>query len=88
MPTKNEALAKYVTDQSAINDQQDAAIDAVLADVKFLNDKITALQNTPDGWTPADQALLDALQQRTSTTLSKLQALDALTNPEPPPPAE
>ena len=85
MPTKDEALAKYVTDQTAINDQQDTAIDNVLADVKFLNDKIAQLQNTPDGWTPADQATLDALQQRTSATLQKLQALDALTNPEPPP---
>ena len=85
MPTTSEAIAAYVDAQGKINDQQDAAVDGLVADVKFLNDKIKELQDSPGQITPSDQALLDAIQQRAKTTAEKLGALDALTNPEPPP---
>lgn len=85
MPTPSEAITAYVEAQTAINDQQDAAVDGLVADIKFLNDKITELQNSPGQITPQDQALLDAIQQRARVTADKLGALDALTNPEPPP---
>jgi hypothetical protein len=73
-----------VAAQTAVNDQQDTAVDGLTADVKFLNDTIATLQNSPGTLTPADQASLDALQARGKTIADKLSALDALTNPTPP----
>jgi cell division protein FtsB len=84
MPTVSESIAAYVEAQTAVNDQQDKAVDGLAADVKFLNDTITTLQNSPGTLTPADQASLDALQARGKAIADKLTALDALTNPEPP----
>ena len=85
MPTVSESIAAYVAAQTAVNDQQDTAIDGLTADVKFLNDTIAKLQNSPGELSPADQASLDALQARGKTIADKLTALDALTNPTPPP---
>lgn len=85
MPTTSESIAAYVSAQSAINDQQDAAIDAIAADVKFLTDKLTEIQNSPGTLSAADQASLDAAITRGNSVLSRLTALDALTNPTPPP---
>lgn len=98
MPSTSESIAAYVAAQTAVNDQQDAAVDTlvsgvsgVTADVQFLNDTIAKLQNSPGELTPADQASLDALQARGKATADKLAAvsqaltdLDNLTNPTPP----
>lgn len=84
MATAKEAITAYIAAQTEINNQQDAAVDGITADVQYQADLIAKLQATQDTWTPEDQATLDALQARNSASLQKLQALDALTNPPPP----
>lgn len=84
MPTYSEAIGAYVAAQNATNDLIDAAIEGLTGDVKFLNDTITQLQNSPGQITPADQGLLDSLQSRAQTIQGKLAALDAITPPAPP----
>ena len=74
-------ISDFAAQQNAFNDQIDAAIAALQADVKSLDDQITALQNSAGAVTPSDQALLDALQVRSKSIVDKLNALDALTPP-------
>lgn len=78
------AISDFATKQNAFNDRIDTAISDLSSDVQALNDKITELQNSPGAITPEDQALLDAIQARTGTVATKLEALDALTPPKPP----
>lgn len=78
-------ISDFATAQNAFNDRVDTAITGLQGDVQALNDKITELQNSPGTVTPEDQALLDALQARGETIAAKLEALDALTPPTPPP---
>lgn len=94
MPTYNE----YLQQQKAYNDRDDAAFaqiatsfEGIVADFKFLKDKITALQNSAGQVTPEDQALIDQLQARANTASPKLEALaksvkelDDATPPEAP----
>lgn len=70
--------------QNAHNDKLDAAHASLAADIQFLSDKITELQNTAGQITPEDQAILDALEARAATAVAKAEALDALTPPAPP----
>lgn len=78
------AISDFATKQNAFNDRMDAAVTGLQGDVKTLNDKITALQNSPGTVTPEDQKLLDDIQARSSAIADKLDALDALTPPTPP----
>ncbi len=78
-------IKDYVTATTAFFDRQDAAIAGLQGDVKFLNDTILALQNSPGTLTPEDQASLDALQSRAQVVADKLDALDSLTPPVAPP---
>ena len=77
-------IADFSAAMTAFNDRIDVAVTDLQGDVKSLNDKITELQNSNGVITPADQALLDAIQARASGVATKLEALDALTPPVPP----
>lgn len=91
-------IADFATAQKAFNDRQGKAIDTVVeavtgvqGDIKTLNDKIDALQNSAGDITPEDQALLDDLQAQASATSDRLdaaaaalKALDDATPPAPP----
>lgn len=68
-------------------DELGKAVDGVAADVAFLKAKIEELQNNPGPITPADQAILDALEARVGTLSDKVKALDAATEEPPVPPA-
>lgn len=70
---------------TAHQDRQDAAVTALQGDVESLSDQIAALQNSAGEITPEDQALLDGIQARAAGITDKLDALDALTPPAPPP---
>ena len=63
----------------------ETAIDGVAADVTFLKDTITQMQNNPGPISPEDQALLNAAEARLTVLVEKLTALDALTTPPAPP---
>lgn len=92
-------LTDFFAKQAAFNDRQGAAIDTVVAassgltdDVKALNDKITALQNSSGTVSPEDQATIDdletkgeALTARSEAVAAALAALDAQTPPAAPP---
>lgn len=78
-------ISQFVDRQNAFNDRLDTAIDGVSADVQGLKDLIAQLQNSPGTVTPEDQALLDQLEARVGTAVSKVEALDSLTPPTPPP---
>lgn len=79
-------ISEFADKQNAFNDRVDAAVTGLVADVQSLNDKITELQNTQGGITPEDQALLDAIEERSAAIATKLEALDALTPPAVPTP--
>lgn len=92
------AVSQYAAKQSAFNKSQAAQIDAVLAsvtgvvaDVKSLNDKITAMQNSAGEISVEDQATLDALETegnalvtRTEAAATAAKALDDQTPPAVP----
>lgn len=59
-----------------------ASVDGIVGDVKALNDKITALQNSAGAITPEDQALLDGIQAQAGAIADKVAALDAQTAPD------
>jgi len=78
------AISDFAAKQTAFNDRLDQSVAGLTQDVRTLNDKITELQNSAGTITPEDQALLDAIQARSETIATKLEALDALTPPPPP----
>ncbi len=78
------AISDFAAKQKAHNEKIDAAITGITGDVKTLNDKITALQNTPGPISAEDQALLDELEATGSALADKLAAVDELTPPAVP----
>lgn len=83
-----QEVAAFVAAQQAFNAREAKAVDDILAEVKALNDKITALQNSTGEVTPEDQALLDQATAQSQAIVDKLEALDAAqTTPPPAPPA-
>lgn len=77
-------ISDFAAAMNAFTDRQDAAVNAIVADVTWLKDKIDQLQNTPGEVSPEDQALLDAIQARAGAMADKVDALDALTPPAVP----
>lgn len=77
-------ISEFATALAAFQDQIDAAVTGLTADVKNLSDQIAALQASQGQITPEDQALLDRIQARTQAVADKLAALDALTPPPAP----
>ena len=78
------SISDFAAVQHAYQDRLDTAVNDLKGDVKTLNDKITALQNSAGTITPADQAMLDNIQARSLEITTKLEALSALTPPAPP----
>jgi DNA repair exonuclease SbcCD ATPase subunit len=79
-------ISEFAAKLTAFNDRVDVAITGLSEDVQALTNKITELQNTPGAITPEDQALLDAIETRTETITTKLEALNALNENVPTPP--
>lgn len=65
-------------------DRQAAALEGIQGDVKAINDKLTAIQNSPGTLSAEDQASLDEALARSEVLTTKLEALDAETPPTPP----
>jgi hypothetical protein len=80
------AISDFAAAQTAFQDQIDAAVTGLTADVAALNDEIVKLQTTAGQITAEDQALLDGIEARTSAIAAKLDALDAMTPPVVPDP--
>lgn len=78
------ALTDFVANQKTFNDRMDSAITGITEDVKFLNDKIQAIQTSTGILSPEDQQSLNEMQARTEATVARLEALNALTPPVPP----
>ncbi len=78
------AISDFAAKQKAHNDAISAGIDGIATDVKTLNDKITALQNSPGTITPEDQATLDQLDATGQALADKVKAVDDLTPPPVP----
>lgn len=83
------AMSDFAGKLKVFFDQQDAAVAGITTDIQTLNDKITALNNSPGTFTAEDQALVNDILDRTSNVTAKLAALDAMTPPPAPvtPPA-
>ena len=79
-------ISDFAAAQSAFNDQMDAAITAIQADVKNLDDQIAALQASSGTITPEDQALLDGITAKSAELLAKVKAVDDMTPPVVPTP--
>lgn len=78
------AITDFAAKQKEFNDRQAAALQGVADDVKTLNDKLTAIQNSPGSLSAEDQAALDEALARTEALTTKLEALDSETPPVPP----
>lgn len=81
------AISDFAAKQTAFNDRIDTAVTGLTGDVHALKDEILKLQNSPGSITAEDQALLDAIQARSNSIATKLEALDAETATAPTPPA-
>lgn len=79
------AISDFSAKQKAYNDRISNAIDGISTDIGALNDKITELQNSPGAITAEDQALLDEAQRQGEAVATKVEALDNLNPPTPPP---
>lgn len=80
-----EAIQQFANRVEAKFDEIGASVDGIVADVQFLKDKITELQNSAGTVTPEDQARLDAIEARIGTLAGKTAELDASTESAPAP---
>lgn len=85
LTTLMSAVSEFIAAQTAFQARQDIAVDGLVADVKALNEKITALQSSDGTLSPEDQTALDAIQAHSAAISEKLEALDAATPPLVPP---
>ena len=85
MSVFTEWAVKEQADMTAIN----ASLDAIVNGVAGLQAKIAELQATPDGWTPADQKILDDMTAMSTALVGKAAAIktDAPGTLPPPPDA-
>ena len=84
LTTIMSAIKTYADKQAAHNEKIETAVQGITDDIKVLNDKITALQNSAGEVSAEDQALLDDLEARGAAVADKLDALNALTPPVTP----
>ena len=77
-------ISDFAAKQDIYNDQIDAAVIGLTADVQSLNDLIKVLQTSGGAISAEDQSTLDTLDARTKVVADKLSALDALTPPVAP----
>lgn len=80
------AISDWAARQKTFTDRIDTAVAGLTDDVRALRDEINRLQTSPGAITPEDQALLDGIQTRSEAVATKLEALDQITPPAPPPP--
>ena len=78
------AISDYVAKQKAHNDAVSSDLDTIQTAIGALNDKIAQLQNSPGQITPADQALLDGIEQDGQALQAKADALAGKAPPTPP----
>ena len=78
------AITDFAARQKEFNDRQAKAVQGITDDVKFLSDKLTAIQNSPGTLSAEDQAALDEALARSEAVTTKLEALDSQTPPTPP----
>jgi len=78
-------IAVFAEKVNAFADRVDTAVTGISGDVDALNAKIVELQNSSGQISAEDQASLDAIQARGEALAAKVEALDALTVPTPPP---
>ncbi len=78
-------ITDWATAEQANLDGISTTLDSIVTGVKALDDKITALQNSPGTLSPADQAALDAIQTASKALVTKASAIDT-TVPAPPAP--
>lgn len=81
---QNPQIAAYVTAQKQYNTEISGHIDGVAGDIATHLATIDRLQNTPPVLDPADQALLDQIQEEAKALRDRLKAADDLTPPTPP----
>ncbi len=79
------AISDFADKMKIHNEHVEDAVTGLQGDVKALKDQIAALQASQGQITPADQALLDGIEQKAADIHTKLDALDALTPPVVPP---
>ncbi len=85
MANDNPAIATFVTAMNAFMDRQDKAVADIQTEMDQLNAEITAFNNSPGTLSTTDQAAVDAIQARASALSDKIDAMDKLTPPAPPP---
>lgn len=78
------AVTDFAAKAQAALDKTSADLDSIVTDIKTLNDKITALQNSPGTLSPADQAALDAIQASAAALQTKADGVVPPVLPTPP----
>lgn len=78
------SISDYVAKQTVFNQDVSDDLDAIGAQIKALNDTITALQNSAGTVTPADQALIDQALAQAAALAAKADAAAGKTPPTPP----
>lgn len=78
------AISDFAERVKAHDEQIDAAIEGIAADVVALNEKVAELQASVGTVTPEDQLLLDAIEARGAELAAKLKGLDDVTPPVAP----
>jgi hypothetical protein len=68
--------------QKAYFDEMGVIVDNIASDVKLLNDKLTAIQNSPGTLSPEDQASLDSGLGLVKGLRDRLKTLDDMTPPD------
>lgn len=79
------AVSDFATKMKAHNQKTEQAITGLQSDNTALNEKIKALQASQGTLTAEDQGLLDEIENLAAGQTAKLEALDSLTPPTPPP---
>lgn len=85
MTTVAEALQAHKQKMDAFMVDLGNAIDGVRGDIDTQAALIKQLQESPGTITPEDQAILDQLESNQQALVGKIQAVDAMTPPAPPP---
>lgn len=78
-------ITDWAAQEQADLDGISSTLDGIVTGIKALDDKITALQNSPGTLTPADQAALDSIQASSKALVAKAAAIDTTPPPAPNP---
>lgn len=78
-----EYVAHFAAEKT-FKDNLEVEITDIEKDVARQQEIILELQNSPDTWTPEDQAKLDSLQARNEDILNRVKGVNSLVPPVPP----